>query len=192
MAITAPTPRIMDLPLLDATPESIAPYGVMIGESVHRPGLSIPFYQGSVEEGANLDFVYHDQAVVRTARISHRDPEVLWLERHIRLSQIFVGLGQAPFALVLGQPNHTTNGRYPDLDTLKVFRLPPGHGVMIHQGTWHDFPMAFTQPVTILTMNSAEVVQALAQARPGEDLNQGDVYKLNVREHLGCILRVPF
>ena len=57
----------VDVPLVDATPENTAAYGLMIGDSVHRPGLSIPFYKGSVEEGENLDFVYNERAVVRTA-----------------------------------------------------------------------------------------------------------------------------
>ena len=76
----------VDVPVLDATPENIAEYGVMIGEAVHRPGLSIPFYKGSVEEGQSLNFEDAGRAVIRTARISHRSPEITWLERHLNMT----------------------------------------------------------------------------------------------------------
>ncbi|WP_455383886.1 ureidoglycolate lyase [Acidihalobacter prosperus] len=183
----------VDVPLLDATLENTAAYGLMIGDSVHRPGLSIPFYKGSVEEGENLDFVYNERAVVRTARISHRSPEITWLERHVRMTQIFVGLGSSPFAMVLGKPNLESGARVPDLEDVVAFRIPAGHGIMIHRGTWHDFPMAFEgQPVTVLTMNSEEVVKALAAAKEPADMDTGDVYKIDIEKHTGKTLRVPF
>lgn len=99
---------VMEVPFVDATPQNLEDYGVMITETVHRPGLSIPFYKGSVEEGQNLDFEYTGKAVIRTARISHRSPEITWLERHLNMTQIFVGLGTAPFAMVLGKPNQNS------------------------------------------------------------------------------------
>lgn len=183
--------NFVEVPLIDATPENTADYGLLIGDSVHQPGLPIPFYKDSVEEGQNLDFIYHQRAVVRTARISHRSPEIVWLERHTRMTQIFVGLGCTPFAMVLGKPNLEAD--LPVLEDVVAFRIPPGHGIRIHRGTWHDFPMAFSgQPVTVLTMNSEEVVQALAAAKEPADMNSGDVYKINIAKHTGKTLRVPF
>ncbi|MEY2342835.1 ureidoglycolate lyase [Acidithiobacillus sp. IBUN Pt1247-S3] len=185
--------QIVDVPLVDATEESLKEYGVMISEAVYAPGLTIPFYQGSVEEGQNLDFVYTGKAVIRTARISHRSPEITWLERHGRMSQIFVGLGSSPFAMVLGKPNHLQGENVPRLEDVKAFRIPAGHGLMIHVGTWHDFPMAFVErPVTVLTMNSDEVVTALASAQSADEMDTGDVYKIDIQRRTGKVLRVPF
>ncbi|WP_082177480.1 ureidoglycolate lyase [Acidithiobacillus caldus] len=185
--------KYVDVPLIDATKESLRDYGVIISEEVYSPGLPIPFYQGSVEEGQNLDFVYNGKAVVRTARISHRSPDITWLERHERMSQIFVGLGSSPFVMVLGKPNHQRGENIPCLEDVKAFRIPAGHGVMIHVGTWHDFPMAFAQrPVTVLTMNSDEVVRALASAESADEMNTGDVYKIDIKKRTGKVLRVPF
>ena len=182
----------VDVPLVDAAPENIAEYGTLIGASGHKPGLSIPFYAGSVEEGENLDFAYRGRAVVRTARISRRSSELTWLERHLHMSQLFVGLGDQPFVMVLGKPNHDQGAMVPDLENVVAFRLPAGHGIMIHQGTWHDFPMAIEEPVTVLTANSEEVVQALASAPGPQELDAGDVYKINIPQRTGRILRVPF
>jgi len=182
----------VDVPLLDATPENLAEYGVMIGEAVHRPGLSIPFYKGSVEEGQNLDFEYTGRAVVRTARISPRSSEVTWLERHLNMTQIFVGLGSIPFAMVLGKPNQGSGENIPRLEDVRVFRIPAGQGVMIHAGTWHDFPMSIGDPVTVMTMNSDEVVTALANAQAADEMDDGDVYKIDIQRRTGRVLRVPF
>jgi ureidoglycolate lyase len=185
--------KVVDVPLVDASEESLRDYGIMISEEVYSPGLTIPFYQGSVEEGQNLDFVYTGQAVIRTARISHRSPEITWLERHERMSQLFVGLGGSPFVMVLGKPNHLQGENVPRLEEVKAFHIPAGHGVMIHVGTWHDFPMAFEgRPVTVLTMNSDEVVTALASAEAADEMNTGDVYKIDIQRRTGKVLRVPF
>ncbi len=174
---------------LDATRENTAAYGTFIGTDVPSAGLSIPFYKGAVEEGHNLPFEYHGRATVRSARIHPRPAEVTWLERHLRMTQLFVGLGDAPFAMVLGRP---TAGALPDLDDVVCFRFPAGHGIMIHAGTWHDFPLAIDRPVSVLTMNSEEVVQALAAQREPAEMDSGDVLKLDVRKRLGRSLRVAF
>lgn len=180
-------------PLVDATEESVQEYGVLITDQVYRPGLTIPFYQGSVEEGQNLDFMYNGRAVIRTARISHRVPEIAWLERHLRMTQIFVGLGCTPFVMVLGKPNHLQGEKTPRLEDVRAFRIPAGQGIMIHVGTWHDFPMAFeNQPVTVLTMNSEEVVDALAAAECADEMDTGDVCKIDVKRRTGKVLKVPF
>jgi ureidoglycolate lyase len=50
--------------------------------------------------------------------------------------------------------------------------------------------MAIDRPVTVLTMNSAEVVEALAsQEAPGE-MDRGDVFKLDVERRTGVKVRV--
>ncbi|MBN1204660.1 MAG: ureidoglycolate lyase [Myxococcaceae bacterium] len=181
---------IINVPTLHATRENIAEYGVFIGTDVPNSGLPIPFYKGAVEEGHNLAFQYHEQAVVRTARIHPRPPEITWLERHLRMTQLFIGLGDAPLALVLGKPNHQRGASAPDLEDVRTFILPPGHGVMIHLGTWHDFPMALQRPVTVFTANSAEVVEALASQQGAEEMDRGDVFKIDIRQRTGKILRV--
>ncbi len=182
---------VFEVPLMDATADNIKDYGVMIGAEVCRPGLGIPFY-ASVEEGQNLDFSYHGRAVVRTARISKRSSDLIWFERHLRMTQLFIGLGDQPFVMVLAKPNHEAGRSLPDFTDMVAFRLPAGHGVMIHKGTWHDFPMAIDKPVTVFTANSEEVVKALCAVSGPQEIDDGDVFKIDVAARTGCIPRVPF
>jgi ureidoglycolate lyase len=180
---------IIHVPIVKATRENTAAYGQLIGTDVPAAGLTIPFYKGAVEEGHNLPFQYHGKAVIRTARIHPRSPDVVWLEQHRRMTQLFIGLGDAPLAMILGKPN---DGPTPDLKDVVCFVFPPAHGIMIYERTWHDFPLAIDRPVTVLTANSDEVVEALASQKEPAEMDRGDVYKIDVKKRTGKTLRVTF
>lgn len=45
-------------------------------------------------------------------------------------------------------------------------------GVGVATGTWHDFPRAMEKPVVVMTMNSEEVVDALAQAGSAREMGK--------------------
>lgn len=183
-------PASRTLSLVPATREALEEYGVLVGDDVACPGLPIPFYEGTVIEGHNLPFEYTGRAVIRTARISRRGGEVRWLERHLGMTQLFVGLGSEPFVMVLGPPSHGRGLSVPRLDELRAFRFCAGQGVLIHRGTWHDFPMACRRAVTVLTANSEEVVETLASTPTAAELDAGDVFKIDVKRRLGVRLVV--
>lgn len=189
MLATMTAPETIEVPIIIATKDNVADYGLFIGTDVPQAGLTIPFYKGSVEEGHNIPFECAGNAVIRSARIHKRAPEVTWLERHMDMTQLFIGLGDQPFAMVLGKPNHGTGESIPDLDEVRCFIFPPGHGVMLHKGTWHDFPLAVDKPVTCLTANSPEVVVALASQKEPAEMNNGDVFKIDVFKRTGKQLR---
>lgn len=185
-----PQPRILEVPVVDATPQSVAEYGMFIGTEVPNAGLTIPFYTGAVEEGHNIAFEYNGRAVIRTARIHPRPGRITWLERHLKMTQLFVGLGDAPLAMVLGKPNHAQGLDVPALADVRAFLVQPGHGILIHAGTWHDFPMAIDRPVTVLTANSEEVVAALASQKVADEMSRDDVHKIDVTRRTGVVLQV--
>ncbi|MDM9385147.1 ureidoglycolate lyase [Chlorogloeopsis sp. ULAP01] len=177
--------RVLKIPVIDANSENIKPFGYLLGDNVSKPGLEIPFYQGRVIEGENLDFIYRGTATFRTAKIMPGYPAIIWLERHMHMTQLFVGLGKAPFIMVMAPPNHEQGENLPDLNQVKALRFPAGHALLLHLGTWHDFPIACEQPVVILTANSDEVVIALSQIKQPGEMNQGDVYKVSLPMRLG-------
>jgi ureidoglycolate lyase len=182
------TLRVQHLRIVEASSESLAGYGVFIGTTPQDPALPIPFYGGQVIEGQCLPFSSDASVVVRTARVNRRDPEVVWLERHLHMTQLFVGLGSTPFVVTLGKPTHRDGGALPNLDDVRAFLVPGGHGVLLEAGTWHDFPMAVEEPVTIMTLTSAEIVAALAQTREPAEIDAGDVLKI----HVGRRMRTRF
>src|SRR5262245_57637994 len=182
--------RVIEAPVVQATPENTVDYGLFIGTDVPNSGLTIPFYKGTVEEGHNIPFECAGSAVVRSARISRRDGNVVWLERHLKMTQLFIGLGDQPFEMMLGKPNHGECENVPRLQDLSYFVFAPGHGIMLYKETWHDFPLAVKDSVTCLTMNSAEVVEALAGMKEPSEMDHGDVYKIDIKKRTDTALFV--
>jgi ureidoglycolate lyase len=178
--------KTIKIPVINASPENIQPYGYLLGDDVSKPGLGIPFYQERVIEGENIDFTYRGTATFRTAKIMPGYPAIMWLERHLYMTQMFIALGQSPFIMIMAPPNHENNEDLPNLSQVRAMRFPPGHGLLLHLGTWHDFPIACEEPVVILTANSDEVVTALSQMKEPGEMNQGDVYKISLPKRLGC------
>jgi ureidoglycolate lyase len=190
--MTTSQTQVIQIPVIDATPENVKPYGHLLGDDVSKPGLGIPFYQERVIEGENIDFSYRGTATFRTAKIMPGYPHIMWLERHMHMTQMFIALGQSPFIMVLAAPNHHNDNdeNLPDLNQVQALRFPAGHGLLLHLGTWHDFPIACEQPVVILTANSDEVVTALSEMKEPGEMNQGDVYKIHLPKRLGCEIQL--
>jgi ureidoglycolate lyase len=176
--------NVLKIPVIDANTENTKPYGHLLGDDVSKPGLGIPFYQERVLEGENIDFTYRGTATFRTAKILPGYPPIIWLERHLHMTQMFIALGQAPFIMVMAPPNHEIDENLPNLKQAQALRFPPGYGLLLHIGTWHDFPIACDRPVVILTANSDEVVTALSQMQTPDEMNQGDVYKISLPKRL--------
>ncbi len=185
--MTTSQTQIIKIPVINADSENVKPYGHLLGDDVSKPGLGIPFYQGRVIEGENIDFTYRGQATFRTAKIMPGYPAIIWLERHMHMTQMFIALGQAPFIMVMAPPE---DENLPDLNQVKALRFAEGHGLLLHLGTWHDFPIACDRPVVILTANSDEVVTALSQMQTPGEMNQGDVYKISLPQRLGCEIQL--
>ncbi|QSJ15527.1 ureidoglycolate lyase [Nostoc sp. UHCC 0702] len=182
--------QVLKIPVIDANTENIKPYGHLLGDDVSKPGLGIPFYQERVIEGENIDFTYRGTATFRTAKILPGYPPIIWLERHMHMTQMFIALGQAPFIMVMAPPNNENGENLPDLNQVKALRFPPGYGLLLHLGTWHDFPIACDRSVVILTANSDEVVTALSQMQKPDEMNQGDVYKISLPKRLNCQIQL--
>ena len=80
----------------------------------------------------------------------------------------------------------------PDLDTVKAFIIPPGCGIIIKKGTWHDFPVSCGPPLTAFIINTMEVVEALAAMPAPAPMDQGDCYKIRCSDKFGStVLHFP-
>jgi ureidoglycolate lyase len=182
------TVRILEIPTIDATPDTVAPFGVLVHQQVTQ-AMDIPYYKGRVIEGGDLGFQYHGKACLRTAQVLPGDTTVAWLERHLLLTQLFVGLGGSAFSMILAPPNHESGADLPDLSAAQTLRFPPSSALLLHPGTWHDFPLAVDGPVTLLIANSQEVVDALQAVGEPRELHEGDVHKVSLRDRFGVSLR---
>jgi len=107
----------------------------------------------------------------------------------MEMTQGFLVIGRNPGLFVLGEPTHDRDdldeeGRNkPDPDRIEVLIIPPGMGLILKKGTWHDFPVSCGPPVSAFIINSEEVVEALASMKEPAPMNHGDCFKLRLSEH---------
>lgn len=187
-----------EIELVLATRENTANVGWMIDDEVPPTTKGIPFYK-TVIEGANFEEAdWKDQCCVRCAQIHWReDHSVSWLERHMEMTQGFVIMGRNPGLLVLGEPTHDRLDlslearQLPDPNTIKAYIVPPGFGIIIKKGTWHDFPVSCGAPVSAFVINTREVVAALQAKKEAGPMNEGDCFKLRMSDHWDFRMTFP-
>ena len=127
---------------------------------------------------------------MRTARVHPRESEVRWLERHLCMTQLFVGLGVAPFVMVLGKPSHERGAAVPEVDGAGRVPGPAGARRAAPARDLARLPDGVWRSGTILTVSSAEVIEALASTRSPREIDRADVLKIDVRTRLGVRLEV--
>lgn len=172
---------VKKLTLQPATAAALAPYGVLLSADPHQAPRTSEFYGDAVQMWAPGQFVSDADTTLTIARVHPRACEVIWMERHFRHTQCFVPLGAQSFAVVLGAPN---NQSAPDSHSVRAFRFDGGAGLMMHIGTWHEFPFALAQDADILVILRNETNRDLSLRADNEAVG-GDLEKRNMRSRLG-------
>jgi ureidoglycolate lyase len=73
-----------------------------------------------------------------------------WAERHRRTLEAVFPTSRDVLVYV-GPPDHPDEPeRIPPLETFRVFRVPPGAGVIMDRGVWHGAPLAPDGPTRAL------------------------------------------
>ncbi len=175
-----------DLPLEDASAVSIAPFGELLGVGRGRPTARTRFYDDAVELVEKSPFVSDADTCLSIARVRPRPFEVTWMERHFKHTQVFLPLNREPFAVVLAPP--TPNGNLPDLAAARALRFPGDCGLMMHVGTWHEFPFALQASADMVVILRNETNRNLDAVEDGEAVGE-DLEKRNVRRRFGVTLR---
>jgi ureidoglycolate lyase len=174
--------RCIHLPLERATTESIAPYGALLTAGGSQARTSA-FYGDKVELWSPGPFISDSDACVSVARVHPREREVVWLERHFKHTQAFIPLGSARFAVVLGAATETS---LPDPATVRAFEFGPGVGLVMHIGTWHEFPFALDGVVDMAVLLRNETNRDL-EVKENNEAVGGDLEKRNMQARLNTV-----
>ena len=176
MPPTVPS-TVITLPVIAATPATVAPYGTLLASVAGIKPLPIDFYDGTMEVRKPAEMESDSPLDLTIVRISLRDWEVRYVERHPGHRQVFLPLGGKPFVAVLAPP---TPG-LPSPADFRAFRFEGSAGLMLHRGVWHEFPFAL-EPATDIVVILSRDTNASLQANPqneGEAIGP-DLEKLNV------------
>ena len=174
-----------DLVLEEADGVSIAPFGELLGVDRGRPTSRTRFYDDAVELVEKAPFRSDADTCLSIARVRPRPFEVTWMERHFKHTQVFLPLNHQPYAVVLAPPNGAS---LPDLDRVRAFRFAGDCGLLMHVGTWHEFPFALQAPADMVVILRHETNRNLDAIANGEAVGE-DLEKRNLKRRLGLTLR---
>lgn len=167
-----------------ATADNVQPFGGLVAA---LPGRSrgTRFYGDAVALYDAPIFQSDADTCLSLARIEPRPHEVTWMERHFKHTQAFLPLNGQPWAAVLAPPG---SGFLPDLAAARALRFEGNQGLVMHLGTWHEFPFAVGAPVELVVVLRNETNRDLERVEHGEAVGE-DLEKRNVVERLGARIR---
>jgi ureidoglycolate hydrolase len=128
------------LPVEDLTEQAFSPYGRVI----ERPGRDRDAAGPGWSWWAETQVLAHDGRswAVGYLDLQPADLRFDWAERHLRSPEAIVPLG-AGCLVYVGPPDDLDQpSKLPPFDRFRVFRVPPGAGVLMDQGVWHGAPFA--------------------------------------------------
>jgi len=181
---TAAAPKVVELPVERPTPESIAPFGELVGGPPTKAAPS-GFYDQMVTTWRPT-FISDEETELAVCTLQRRPLRVRWMERHFKHTQVFLPLGGKPFVAVLAPPTET---ELPDLSQARAFLFDGQAGLSMHLGTWHEFPFALVDDTQLVVILRAEATRGLQKENivDGEGVSP-DLDKKDMTRRLGVTL----
>ncbi len=171
-----------------ASPEALAPFGVILNGNESVEPLPIDLYNGTVKVRRIGKFISDETTELPVCTLQRRPLVATHMERHFKHTQTFVPLGGKPFVVLFAPPTDT---ELPNLDDAKAFLFDGSAGFMMHIGTWHEFPFAVLDNTDVITILRAEatddlkVDNVIGNEAVGNDIEKRDmVARFGVRIEL--------
>mmetsp|Transcript_31894 Transcript_31894/g.73115 ORF Transcript_31894/g.73115 Transcript_31894/m.73115 type:complete len:192 (-) Transcript_31894:19-594(-) len=172
--------RRVEVPLLEATAEAFAPYGVLVGDNevTAGQGRSSQHYAAVRVCAPAQPFQSDADTTMVVLCYEPRPLEVKFMERHYKHTQTFIPLEGKPLVGFFAPPNDKDE---PDLDKVVAFRFDGSAGFQMHKGTWHEQPFPELPGTKAVCLLRAETIRELKPTNPETGECQGqDISKLNV------------
>jgi ureidoglycolate lyase len=178
--------RTLTLVAEAATPASIAPFGTLLSPHADAPVIRSPFYGDSVAIRKPGRFVGDETLEISVASIDPRPLRVSWMERHFLHTQTFLPLGGSRFAMVLAPPGE---GEMPDLDAARALVFDGTAALMLHLGTWHEFPFALAGTAQICILIRRDTARDLTH-KQGNEARGPDLDKKDIVARTGVTIEI--
>jgi len=172
------------------TRETFAAFGHLLTHEGLTP-LPIHLYGDRIDTFRPAYFESDQPVEYLLTRSRIRDYRVIFLERHLELTQSFIPLAGHPFLIVVARPNCPEQDGIPSFSEIKAFLVPGYMGVNIHRGTWHEVPFPLIEGGLMLVTSHRSLTQGLeSKLNEKQEIRKLDVEKRNVTERTGRILKV--
>lgn len=168
-----------------ATVANVAPFGTLLSPAAEALVIRSPFYGDTVAIRKPGRFVADATLEISVATIAHRPLRVSWMERHFLHTQTFFPLG-TPFAMVLAPPTETA---MPDLGAARALVFDGSAGLMLHLGTWHEFPFAVTEVAQVAILIRRDTARDLTH-KQGNEAQGPDLDKKDIVARAGVVIEI--
>lgn len=169
-----------------ATAENVVPFGTLMGPTAPAPVIRSPFYGDRVALRKPGRFVADDTLEFTVATLERRPLRAVWMERHFLHTQSFFPLGGRPFLMVLAPPGP---GEVPVLEEARALIFDGSAGLMLHLGTWHEFPLALVDGTSLIIAIRRDTARDL-QHIEGNEARGPDLDKKDLAARLGVTIEV--
>ena len=161
--------RLVDLPIVDLTPQRFAPYGSVVAP---RAGSDpVRAEDAPLDLGGGKPRFY-------AMRLPPRGLTVTAITRHRRVTQALASVGGHTWFLAVAPPLAVDDpAAEPALDDIRAFRIPGDVAVMLHKGTWHAGPLFEGNEQSFFNLELA-------------DTNDTDHHTSDLVARYGCALRL--
>jgi ureidoglycolate lyase len=128
------------LPVEPLTAEAFAPYGRLVERPERPEDAAGPGWRWWAETA----FLAGDGRPWGVGYLDLRpaEPQFDWAERHLRTQEAVFATSADLLVYVAPAEHPEDPARLPALDRFRVFRVPPGAGVVMDRAVWHGAPLA--------------------------------------------------
>lgn len=187
-AVTAIKPEVRVLKARRATPESLAPYGEILGFNPDVAPLPIDFYGGKAKVRRVVNFESDGDTEMPVVTVDFRPLEVSHMERHPKHTQAFISLNNKPFVTVFAPPSET---ELPDIDKAEAFLFDGEAGFVMKKNTWHEFPFALFDNTHLVVVLRREATNGLTPDQVYKNEAVGpDLVKRDIEARFGVVFKV--
>lgn len=166
--VTEPFHTHVSIDVETVSPENFAPFGVVLTEA-GRERLPINTY-GETLDLYRENFASDQPIEWFIVRARPREHHVIFLERHLWLTQTFIPIEGDGFYTIVARPGAHEEGSFPALDEIRAFYVPTGSAIQLHRGTWHENPLPARQELRALVTSHAALTVA-HQQNPDPELS---------------------
>jgi ureidoglycolate lyase len=161
--------NVLDLPILELTPERFAPYGSVIAPM--EDGVPFGPHEAQFDLAGGTPRFY-------AMRIPARGLTVMRITRHRRVTQALASVGGHAWLVAVAPPLGLDQAdAEPALADIRAFRIPGDVAIMLHKGSWHAGPLFEGGEQSFFNLELA-------------DTNVVDHHTVDLVARYGCALRL--
>lgn len=168
-----------------ATPENVAPFGMLLGRRSGVKPTGLDYYAGAVAMSRPVNYQCTSQTELSLTTLKRRPFQVKYLERHFQHTQTFIPLGGKPYIAVLAPPS---KDEMPDFSAVRALRFEGDTGLCLHLGTWHEFPFALEDDTDLaVALSSQTTIDLHHRAENGIEAFGPDLDKKDMTLRAGIV-----